>query len=84
MDQLGRKPMRQSDIERKIETIEKIKAAYNSTMKKEPEKFVPAPRVRNPRRGWCQWEKHKAKQAARRKAGNRRARQTRKAQRRAS
>ena len=73
-------PMTQSEID----LIEKLKAAEDSARAKEETKFVPKPRVRQPWQGWANWEKHKEKQAARRKAGNRRARQTRKAQRRAS
>jgi len=71
------------EIRQNIEVIKQIQAAENSGRKKEPAKFEPAPRVRHPWLGTLNWEGHKDRLAARRKAANKRARQTRKAQRRA-
>lgn len=71
------------EIRQNIEIIKQIQAAESSGRKKEPAKFVPAPRVRHPWLGTLNWKRHKDRLAARRKAANKRARQTRKAQRRA-
>ena len=48
-----------------------------------PREYTPRPRVRRPWLGTLNWERSKAKRAARRKARNIQARKARKAQRRA-
>ncbi len=48
------------------------------------EVFKPAPRIRRPWLGSLNWEHHKRKLESMRRAANKQARQTRKAQRRAS
>ena len=67
-----------------IARVKKLKEADERKKAKEPKPFVPAPRVRHPWKGTLNWQRHKEKLAAKRKARNIAARRTRKAQRRAS
>lgn len=63
----------------KLDLVRQLK-----TTRQEQRPFEPAPRVRQPWRGTLNWEKHKAKQAKKRRDANRRGKRTRKAQRRAT
>ena len=62
--------------------IEQIRAAQAGGAR-DREPFRPGQRVRRPWLGTLNWERHKAKLARKRRAGNIQARKTRKAQRRA-
>lgn len=61
---------------------EEIRAMIDGADAPEVEPFKPAVRVRRPGLGWNAWEKHKHKQAKKRKGDNRAARQARRKQRR--
>lgn len=72
----GKLTQQDRDILKQIRAAQAVQAKGRAPYK-------PRPRVRRPWLGTLNWERHKAKQASKRKARNIQARKTRKAQRRA-